>query len=440
MDPDIVRELERRMRSIVAEKRPIEKLSMSKEDAVRIFKNMKQIEKVNLISPLKKEQVSVYRCGDFYDYLYGPMVDNMEVLQEFLLDFYAPGILLRTPNHRSGGKVPPPMTQPKLSNIFSEAKRWANILHCDYVTDLNRLNRHGHIGDLIRVSEALHEKKIAEIADYIVKHGSHRLILIAGPSSSGKTSFAQRLRIQMRVNGLDPVSISLDDYFLNREDTPRNERGEYDYECLEALDVELFNQNMLDLLAGKEIKPPTYNFLTGFREWGKKLPYSVHETQPIIVEGIHGLNEKLTASVPKEQKYKIYISALTQLNIDGHNRIPTTDARLIRRMVRDHQFRGAYALKTLRQWPIVRDGEEKYIFPYQEQADVMFNSALIYELGILKRYAVPLLKQIPPELPEYTQAERLLSMCQYFDDITDERDVPNNSILREFIGQSCFFE
>ena len=290
------------------------------------------------------------------------------------------------------------------------------------------------------MSEALHEKKIAEIADYI---GSNieklRLILIAGPSSSGKTSFAQRLRIQLRVNGIEPVSISLDDYFRNWEDTPRTTEGAYDFENIGALDVELFNDHLVRLLNGEEVILPHYNFVTGKREEGTE-HLSVAPTAPLIVEGIHGLNEALTAAVPRSKKYKIYISALTQLNIDAHNRIPTTDARLLRRMVRDYQFRGAYALKTLRQWPDVRAGEEKNIFPFQEDADAMFNSALIYELAVLKRYAVPLLEMVPCDVPEYTKANRLLDFCRCFSDITEEYDIPNNSLLREFIGKSIFFK
>ena len=297
------------------------------------------------------------------------------------------------------------------------------------------------IGDLIRISEALQEKRIAQIADHIfANHSNIRLILIAGPSSSGKTSFAQRLNIQLRVNGLHPIMLSLDDYFLNRDNTPINEKGEYNYECLEALDIKLFNKNMTDLLEGKSVQLPRYNFITGKREWNIEDTLSIQSDQPIIIEGIHGLNDKLTKDIPQKNKYKIYISALTQLNIDAHNRIPTTDIRFLRRLVRDYQFRGAYALKTLRQWPDVRAGEEKNIFPFQEEADAMFNSALIYELAVLKRYAVPLLEMVPRDVPEYTKANRLLDFCRCFSDITEEYDIPNNSLLREFIGKSIFFK
>ncbi len=440
LDESRVREIEAAMRCIVEEGRPIVKERLPKDKAVRLFKESRQIEKANLISALQREIVNIYRCGSFYDYLYGAMLGNTGDLGEFALKYYSPGLLLITPDPLSGGRVPEMVSQPKLSNILSEAKRWAGILRCNYVPDLNRANRHGRIGEIIRISEALQEKKIAQIADHIASHGKElRLIIIAGPSSSGKTSFAQRLRIQLRVNGMEPISISLDDYYKNREDCPRNELGEYDFECLEALDVELFNEHMLALMSGQPIVLPRFNFVTGKREMEGQHPFSIHPDQPIIIEGIHGLNEKLTESIPRDRKYKIYISALTQLNIDSHNRIPTTDARLIRRIVRDYQFRGSQALKNLKMWKTVRAGEERYLFPFQEEADTMFNSALIYELGILKKYVEPLLEKIPPEQPEYTKARRLLDICQYFEPITTEDEVPNNSILREFIGRSCFF-
>ncbi|MBP3780119.1 MAG: nucleoside kinase, partial [Selenomonas sp.] len=387
------------------------------------------------------DKVSLYQCGDFYDYLYGVMIGHTGSMERFAMDFEAGGILLRIPDMDTGGQVRERLPQPKLSQILAESKEWAAALRCNFVPDLNRINRHGEISELIRVSEALQEKRISQIADHIAeKKGYLRLILIAGPSSSGKTSFAQRLRVQLRANKLVPVSISLDDYYVDRLKTPKKENGEYDFEALEAIDLELFNQHMLALLAGEEIILPRYNFVTGEREWDDSRRLAVTREQPIIVEGIHGLNERLSEYVPHSRKFKIYISALTQLNIDAHNRISTTDARLIRRMVRDYQFRGSGALKTLKQWPDVREGEEKNIFPYQEEADVMFNSALIYELGMLKPYAQPLLQMIPMDIPEHATAKRLLDILQYFDDITAEDDVPNNSLLREFIGKSVFFK
>lgn len=440
MTESMVREIDRRMRDIVVEDRPIVKKRLQRDEVVQLFKKSEQIEKANLVMSLEAETASIYYCGEFYDYLFGPMVSTTGVLNKFALDAMPGGVLLRTPEASDPEIVPAFRAQPKFGSILMEAERWANILRCDYVPDLNRYIRRGGIADIIHVSEALHEKKIAEIADYI---GSNieklRLILIAGPSSSGKTSFAQRLRIQLRVNGIEPVSISLDDYFRNWEDTPRTKEGAYDFENIGALDVELFNDHLVRLLNGEEVILPHYNFVTGKREEGTE-HLSVAPTAPLIVEGIHGLNEALTAAVPRSKKYKIYISALTQLNIDAHNRIPTTDARLLRRMVRDYQFRGAYALKTLRQWPDVRAGEEKNIFPFQEDADAMFNSALIYELAVLKRYAVPLLEMVPRDVPEYTKANRLLDFCRCFSDITEEYDIPNNSLLREFIGKSIFFK
>lgn len=437
----MVQAIEAEMRRLVEEDRPIVKEVLEREAAVKLFKETKQVEKANLIALLKLPKVSIYRCGGYYDYLYGAMIGSTGHLGKFALDIFESGVLLRTPDLKSRGEVPPSVPQPKLSEVLTEAKNWANILRCRYVTDLNRAIRSGRISEVIRVSEALQEKHIAEIADYIAKHRQKlRLILIAGPSSSGKTSFAQRLRVQMQVMGLRPFSISLDNYFVNREDTPKTPAGAYDYECLEALDVDLFNKDMFALLKGESVVLPRYNFKTGEREWEGQTPLTLEKSQPIIVEGIHGLNEKLTAAIPRDYKFKIYVSALTQLNIDAHNRIPTTDARLIRRLVRDYQFRGASALKTLKQWPDVRQGEEKYIFPYQEEADVMFNSALIYELSALRRYAVPMLEAVTPDVPEYTKARRLLDFCQYFLDLPDEEDVPNNSILREFIGKSVFFK
>lgn len=440
LDASMTERIAARMREIVQENRPIEKIRMTREEAVQLFKRTQQIEKANLIAGLRRPMVSVYRCGSYYDYLYGAMLGSTGSLGRFALDFFEPGILLRTPDVTTNGNVRELLPQPKFSRILALSEEWAKILDCSYIPDLNRASRDGRINDIIRVSEALQEKLIARIADHIFRNRRKlRLILIAGPSSSGKTSFAQRLRVQMMVMGLRPVSISLDNYFKNRKDTPRNEKGEYDYENLGALDTDLFNKDMQALLSGLEAQMPVYNFLTGEREWsGEKL--MITEDQPIIVEGIHGLNEALTSKIPRENKYKIYVSALTPLNIDAHNRIPTTDARLLRRLVRDFQFRGSRALKTLRQWPDVRAGEEKNIFPFQEEADYMFNSSMIYEIGVLRKYAVPLLEQISPDVPEHVEAQRLLQLCEYVDPITVEDEIPNNSLLREFIGKSVFFK
>ena len=297
----------------------------------------------------------------------------------------------------------------------------------------------GEINDIIRISEALHEKKVAQIADYIATRGDDiHVAIIAGPSSSGKTTFAQRLNIQLRVNGVRPVPISLDDYFVNRDHTPKDEKGDYDFEAIEAIDLPLFNEHLRRILEGEAVEVPFYNFKLGEREYRGHI-IQVDKDQPLIIEGIHGLNERLTQSVPRDHKVKIYISALTQLSIDNHNRIPTTDTRLIRRIVRDSQFRSHDALRTLKMWSSVRRGEERNIFPFQEEADIMFNSALIYELGVLKKYAEPLLSKVTETEAEYSEARRLLNFLSYFKDIADD-DVPPNSILREFIGKSCFYK
>lgn len=440
IDPTFIKDVDRTMRAMIAENLPIIKHSIPRQDAINLFQNLGRQGKVELISALSNPVISIYTCEDYTDYLYGPMLHETKDLDRFELDYEPYGVLIRTPDERTKGQIRERINQPKFGSILAESKAWADILECRFISDLNRINKNNTIGELIRISEGLQEKRIAQIADHISAHREHiRIILIAGPSSSGKTSFAQRLRIQLRVNGLRPVMISLDDYFLNREDTPLNEKGQYDYESLDALDTKLFNQNMIELLAGKEVQIPRYNFITGMREWREDAFLAIKNDQPIIIEGIHGLNESLTKDIPRINKYKIYISALTQLNIDAHNRIPTTEVRFLRRLVRDYQFRGAKALKSIRQWPDVRDGEEKYIFPFQEEADVLFNSALIYEIGVLKKYAVPLLEEIHRGEEGYTEARLILRFLQYVDEIVAVDDIPNNSILREFIGKSVFF-
>ncbi len=432
--------IEVQMRAIVKENRAIRKRVVSKEEAVRLFKATRQIPKANLLNMLQEEDVVLHTCGEQYDSLYGVMLDKTGELGCFDLKRINNGVLLRMPSGGQGLFLRPPIAQPKFTQTLKESKQWAKILHCEYMPDLNRSIQLGQTGDLIRVSEALHEKKIAEIADRIAAGiKKARLIMIAGPSSSGKTSFAQRLKVQLRVNGLTPVSISLDDYFVNRKETPLTPEGAYDYESLRALNVELFNEHLVALMQGKEVALPRYDFVTGEREDGARPNFSIAPEQPIIVEGIHGLNEELTHAVPRDEKFKIYVSALTQLNIDMHNRIPTTDARFVRRLVRDYQFRASSAIKTLRQWRDVRKGEEKNIFPYQEDADAVFNSALIYELAVLKKYAVPLLSAVAPHEAGYADAQNILRFLTQFGSIEDESDIPNNSILREFIGKSCFF-
>lgn len=440
IEPAFIEKIEAQMREMIAANLPIIKRSISREDAIDLFRRQGRDGKVQLLSALSNETISIYTCEDCSDYLYGPMLYETGELGLFELDYERDGVLIRTPDEMTQGHIRQRINQPKFGSILAESKEWADILECRFISDLNRMNKEHQIGELIRISEGLQEKRIAQIADHIAANQENiRIILIAGPSSSGKTSFAQRLRIQLRVNGLRPVMISLDDYFLNREDTPLNEKGEYDYESLDALDTKLFNENMLNLLAGREVQIPRYNFITGKREWKEDAFLAIQKDQPIIIEGIHGLNEYLTKAIPRINKYKIYISALTQLNIDAHNRIPTTEVRFLRRLVRDYQFRGAKALKSIRQWPDVRAGEEKYIFPFQEDADALFNSALIYEIGVLKTYAVPLLSEIKQMEEGYTEARLILRFLQYVDSIDNTDDIPNNSILREFIGKSVFF-
>jgi len=440
IEPAFIEKIETQMREMIAANLPIIKRSISREDAIDLFRRQGRDGKVQLLSALSNETISIYTCEDCSDYLYGPMLYETGELGLFELDYERDGVLIRTPDEMTQGHIRQRINQPKFGSILAESKEWADILECRFISDLNRMNKEHQIGELIRISEGLQEKRIAQIADHIAANQENiRIILIAGPSSSGKTSFAQRLRIQLRVNGLRPVMISLDDYFLNREDTPLNEKGEYDYESLDALDTKLFNENMLNLLAGREVQIPRYNFITGKREWKEDAFLAIQKDQPIIIEGIHGLNEYLTKAIPRINKYKIYISALTQLNIDAHNRIPTTEVRFLRRLVRDYQFRGAKALKSIRQWPDVRAGEEKYIFPFQEDADALFNSALIYEIGVLKAYAVPLLSEIKQMEEGYTEARLILRFLQYVDSIDSTDDIPNNSILREFIGKSVFF-
>lgn len=432
--------VEERMRRIISEDRPIIRKSLPLDEAVTMFEAAGRTEKVKLLRELKRDKVSLYYCGNVYDYFYGTMAPSAGYMPVFGLKQYPPGIILRFPEKDKVTVLPEFVEQPKLAQVFLEAEQWGKIMHCDYVATLNDQIGNGCIADIIRVAEALHEKKIAQIADFVSQHRKEvRVILVAGPSSSGKTTFAQRLSIQLRVNGVRPVPISLDDYFVDREHTPRDEDGDYDFEAIEAIDLELFNEHLIRLLDGEEVKIPSYNFMTGQREY-RGHTIQIHKDQPLIIEGIHGLNERLTRSVLKKQKVKIYISALTQLSIDNHNRIPTTDGRLIRRIVRDSQFRSHDALKTLEMWQSVRRGEERNIFPFQEEADIMFNSALIYELAVLKKYAEPLLEKISPDKSVYSEARRLLNFLAYFRSVEDDAEIPLNSILREFIGKSCFYK
>jgi len=366
------------------------------------------------------------------------MVPHTGYVKSFKLINKAPGFILLFPEKRMGFTLPIYTEQPKLFNVFKEYKKWLKILEIENVGALNNIVKDGKISELIRVAEALQEKKFANIVDQItLSKDKKKIILIAGPSSSGKTTSANRLGVQLKVSGLKPVTISLDNYFINRDTTPKDESGEFDFEALEALDVELFNDNLGELIKGREVELPIYNFKLGKRE-SKGTKRKLGESDVLVIEGIHGLNDKLTASIPEESKFKIFVSALTSLNLDDHNRIPTTDTRVIRRIVRDHQFRGANALSTIKRWSSVRKGEEKNIFPFQENADVFFNSSLVYELGVLKTLAEPLLQEIDQSNEEYSEAKRLLEFLSYFLPI-DYKEIPFNSIIREFVGGSCFY-
>ena len=431
--------LENKMKEYAKKDIPFIRTEVTKEEAMDIFSRSGKSDKVDLIKFRRKKLMKIYSCDGYTDYFFGRLPYSTGDLKIFKLKPYPPGILMRFPCGNSPDKIPPFEDQKKLMSIYSESKHWGEILEVSDVAALNSIIMKGEVNEFIRVAEALHEKKIAKIADLISHHIDHlKVILIAGPSSSGKTTFSQRLSVQLKVNGLHPVGISLDDYFVSKEETPRDEDGNYDFDHIDAIDIDLFNEHLQLLLLGEEVMIPRFDFQTGSRiSNARKMKLS--KKNILIAEGIHGLNERLTETIPAENKFKIYISALTQLNLDNHNRIPTTDTRLIRRIVRDSQFRNHTALETLQQWPSVRRGEERFIFPYQEEADVMFNSAILYELSVLKAFVEPLLKVIPPDVPEYAEAKRLLSFTGNFLAVgTDE--IPPNSILREFIGATCFFK
>lgn len=409
---------------------------VSKEEAAMIFEELRMGSKKRLLDYREKDYINIYSLGWIKNYFYGYMVPSTHYLMQFDLKLYAKGLILIHPDKFSQTKLPEYVEQAKLAQIYNESERWGRILNVSYVYNLNDIIMENKYEEIIRIAEALHEKKIAQIADQIVSSGK-RIVLIAGPSSSGKTTFANRLMIQLKVNGLRPIALGTDDYFVDREKTPIDEEGNYDFESLDAVDTELFNENVASLLAGETVNLPKFNFLTGKREFdGRKL--KIEQDQPLVIEGIHGLNEKMTASIERQFKFKIYISALTQLNIDEHNRIPTTDSRLLRRIIRDNRTRGHSAAATIQRWPSVRLGEERYIFPFQEEADVMFNSALVYELSILKKYAEPLLEGIDTKSREVIEAKRLLKFLSYFKSIDSDSAVPSTSILKEFIGGSCF--
>ncbi len=436
LNEDLLVRVKAKMYEIVGENLPINKRSISTTSAVHLFRRHKMYDKEKLFKYRRASKVNIYSLKGFEDYFYGYMVPMSGYIKHFDLYLYDEGFVLQLPVRENPNEVPKFQPQEKLFQVLKESEKWSEMLEIDTVGALNEQISNGNIKDIILVAEALQEKKIAEIATEIAENPSNKFIMIAGPSSSGKTSFSHRLSIQLRANGRKPYPIAVDDYFINREFTPRDENGDYDFETLEAIDVEQFNKDMVALSNGEKVSMPTYNFITGKREYkGKYLQLGRDDI--LVIEGIHGLNDKLSYALPRESKFKIYISALTQLNVDEHNRIPTTDGRLIRRMVRDARTRGISAMETINRWQSVRNGEESYIFPFQEEADVMFNSALIYELSVLKQYVEPLLFGIPKEAPEYVEANRLLKFLDYFLGVNTE-DIPNNSLIREFVGGSCF--
>lgn len=436
LNQELLDKVKIRMNEIVAENAQINKRTIGTTSAIDLFNRHRMYDKEKLFKYRRASKVNIYSLKGFEDYFYGYMVPNTGYVKYFDLFLYDEGFVLQLPTKENPNVVPEFKPQKNLFNVLKESEKWSETLKIDTVGALNEQISQGNIKDIILVAEALQEKKIAEIATMIAESKDKKFIMIAGPSSSGKTSFSHRLSIQLKANGLNPHPIGVDDYFINRDITPRDENGNYNFEVLEALDVEQFNKDMLDLLDGKTIKMPTYNFITGKREY-KGNTLTLGKDDILVIEGIHGLNDKLSYALPKNSKFKIYISALTQLNIDEHNRISTTDGRLIRRMVRDARTRGISAEETIARWQSVRNGEESYIFPFQEEADVMFNSALIYELSVLKQFAEPLLFGIPSTSPEYVEAKRLLKFMDYFLGVNTE-DIPNNSLVREFVGGSCF--
>lgn len=434
-----IKKIENRMRQLVKADISFIREKLTKEEAEALFTETGCPEKAELLCENQHlRKIPFYSLDGCRDFFYGLMVPSTGYIEHFQLMKYRRGVLLRFPHPSNPNVIPEYVDEKMLYKTFGEQSRWGKLMGINYVSDLNRKIEEGKFKELIQLSEALHERRIVEIADMITRQ-KKRIILIAGPSSSGKTTFAQRLCIQLRVNGLQPLYMGTDDYFVERENTPLDEFGEKNYEDLDAVDIHLFNQNINDLLEGKTVDMPTFNFITGHKEFGKRFT-SIKSSQPIVIEGIHALNEELTRELPAEQKFKIYISPLTQLNIDSHNRVVTTDHRMLRRMVRDYKYRGHSAQSTISSWPKVRAGEDKNIFPYSNEADVLFNSVHLYEICVLKKYAKPLLEAITPDEPEYSDAVRMLNFLRFFKTVDDDSAIVNNSILREFIGGSVFTE
>ncbi|MCM1088721.1 MAG: nucleoside kinase [Muribaculaceae bacterium] len=436
LDNKQIAQIKQRMRELVDADLSITKKAYPVEEALALFEKYHMMDKVKLFRYRRSSTINVYCMGDYFDYYYGFMLPSTGYIECFDLLEYEDGMILLLPEQEVPDKLPVFEPRQKLFQTLLQTCRWGEQIGIDTVGDLNDKICEGNIADMILVQEALQERRIGEIARDIARREGVKFVMIAGPSSSGKTTFAHRLSIQLRTYGLRPHPIGLDNYYVNHDSTPRDEDGNPDFECIEALDVEQFNRDMKALLAGETVELPTFNFKTGRREYNGKVT-TLGEEDILVIEGIHGLNEKMSYSLPAESKYKIYISALTCLNVDEHNRIPTTDSRLLRRLVRDARTRGASAKRTIEMWQSVRRGEEKYIFPFQEQADAMFNSAMIYELAVLKQYAEPLLFSIEKGEPEYYEAKRLLKFLEYFLGVSSET-LPNNSLCREFVGGSCF--
>lgn len=433
---ELLDDIKREMMDLVERDVPFVKRSVATAEAAELFHKYRMYDKEKLFKFRRVSSANIYNLDGFEDYFYGYMPPSTRYLKFFDLALYEKGFVLLLPTRKDPKTVNPLEPRPHLFATLQESNHWGQTMEIETVGSLNEQVTKGNINDIILVQEALMEKKIADIAEMIKESGHKKFIMIAGPSSSGKTTFSHRLSIQLRTLGFKPHPIAVDDYFVDREKTPKDEFGNYNFESLHAIDIEQFNQDMTNLLSGKTVELPTFNFKTGKREY-KGNYKTLGEDDILVIEGIHGLNDALSYSLPKESKFKIYISALTQLNIDEHNRIPTTDGRLIRRMVRDARTRGTSAKDTIAMWPSVRRGEEENIFPYQEQADCMFNSALIYELSVLKQYAEPILFGIDRDCDEYLEAKRLLKFLDYFLGVSTE-DIPKNSIIREFIGGSCF--
>jgi uridine kinase len=433
---ELVAKIKAKMQEYIDKDICIIKKAMSIDDADELFDSQKMYDKVSLFKYRGNSMVNVYNLDGYYDYYYGYMLPSTGYIKLFDLQKYEDGFILILPSRENPdvlGKFEP---QPKLFKSMSMASEWGEKMNVDTVSDLNKQIKQGRFNELVLVQEALQERRISEIASEIVARGGVKFVMIAGPSSSGKTSFSHRLSVQLRTHGLITHPIGIDDYFVNREKTPRHPNGDYNYECIEAIDVKQFNEDMCALLRGERVELPAFNFVTGQREYKGNFK-QLGPDDILVIEGIHGLNDKMSYALPAESKYKIYISALTTLNIDDHNRIPTTDGRLLRRMVRDARTRGASAKRTIQMWESVRKGETENIFPFQEGADAMFNSALIYEISVLKQYAEPLLYSIEKGEPEYFEAVRLLRFLSYFLGVGTE-DLPKNSIVREFVGGSCF--